>query len=125
MLSSGSLINCGPGQKHVAQEVIGSREKPATLSSQGDILSNGPLSAYVYTHRLVLLSTLGSSECRGTHTLAKAPGTFQKSGWDGCKNWNVAKKWCAALLSHYLLRPRHSKTHCHCGFYKGQTNKTG
>lgn len=99
MLSSGSLINCGPVQKHVAQEVTGSREEPATLSSQGDILSNSLLSAYVYTHGLVLLSTLGSSECRGTRTLVKAPETFQKSGWEGCKNWKVAKKWLAAFFT--------------------------
>lgn len=94
MLSSGSLLNCGPGQQHMAQEVIGSREEPATLSCQVDTLSKGPLSVCVDTPRLVLLPTLGSSECRGACTLAKAQGTFRKSGWERCKNRKAGKKWC-------------------------------
>lgn len=94
MLSSGSLLTCGPGQQHMAQEVIGSREEPATLSCQADTLSKGPLSVCVDTPRLVLLPTLGSSECRGACTLAKAQGTFRKSGWERCKNRKAGKKWC-------------------------------
>lgn len=126
MLSSGSLLNCGPGQKHMAQEVIGSREEPATLSCQEDILSKGPLSVYVDTPRLVLLPTLGSSECRGACTLAKAEGTFRKSGWERCKNCKVGKKWCVELSSHYLPWPRPSRTHCAgCVFYTRSSQEEG
>lgn len=94
------MLSCGPGQKHMAQEVIGSREEPATLSCQEDILSKGPLSVYVDTPRLVLLPTLGSSECRGACTLTKAQGTFRKSDWERCKNCKAGKKWRARSSLH-------------------------
>lgn len=140
MLSSCSLINRGPGQKHVAQEVIDSREEPATLSCQVDMLSC-PLSIYVYTRRLVPLSTLAREEsfCGGqqwierthnlsscwdcgswvlslkhdiciTHTLLR--GTLRKSGWKGCKTGKKCREVLSSHASAIALMHGFS-----CGYY--------